>query len=31
MTAKAMRAWDKADTDLPQLRGATNTAGARQR
>jgi tetratricopeptide (TPR) repeat protein len=32
MTAKAMKAWDKADSDLPQLRGAATTAaGASQR
>jgi hypothetical protein len=29
MTAKAMKAWDKADADLPQLRGGTHTAGGR--
>jgi tetratricopeptide (TPR) repeat protein len=28
MTAKALQAWDKADSDLPQLRNVTHTAGA---
>ena len=27
MAAKGVKAWDKADADLPQLRGATHTAG----
>jgi len=30
MTAKAMRAWDKADQDLPQMRRTSNTAGVQQ-
>jgi tetratricopeptide (TPR) repeat protein len=30
MTTKAMKAWDKADADLPQLRGAVTTAGAQR-
>ena len=29
MTAKGMKAWDKADADLPQMRTTTNTAGQR--
>jgi tetratricopeptide (TPR) repeat protein len=28
-TAKALKAWDKADADLPQLRSVSQTAGAR--
>ncbi len=27
MTAKGMKAWDKADADLPQMRATTHTAG----
>jgi tetratricopeptide (TPR) repeat protein len=30
MTSKGMKAWDKADQDLPQLRGSATTAGARR-
>jgi tetratricopeptide (TPR) repeat protein len=30
MTAKAMKAWDKADADLPQVRRTTNTAVQQQ-
>jgi tetratricopeptide (TPR) repeat protein len=30
VSAKAMQAWDKADSDLPQLLGASTTAGVRQ-
>jgi tetratricopeptide (TPR) repeat protein len=30
MTAKGMKAWDKADPDLPQLRAATHTAAAQR-
>jgi tetratricopeptide (TPR) repeat protein len=31
VSAKAVKAWDKADPDLPQMRGITTTAGASQR
>lgn len=30
MSAKGMKAWDKADADLPQLRTTTHTAGAQR-
>jgi hypothetical protein len=30
MSAKGMKAWDKADADLPQLRSTTHTAGAQR-
>jgi tetratricopeptide (TPR) repeat protein len=30
MSAKGMKAWDKADADLPQLRSMTHTAGAQR-
>jgi tetratricopeptide (TPR) repeat protein len=30
MNRKGMKAWDKADTDLPQLRGTTHTAPAQR-
>jgi len=30
MTTKGLKAWDKADADLPQLRSTTHTAGAQR-